>query len=255
MSIEDPVHYSHLRRMALSPAHFQAYATQPREATRAMRVGTCLHQQVLGSRADRPLKVFPGDARRGKDWDKFLDAHQGGFEIVTQPEWNDALGMTAAVQRSDVAMGLLKGARFEVPLAWEDAGIKRATHGIDAIGDGFLVELKSTTCTEPSAFSRHATKLLYHCQMADYEAAAKANGFDTSKGLFIIGVESEPPYAVTVLKLTTATIAQGHKSVALWTEKLRSCRENGHWPAYSQTIVEYELPPWMGDEALLEEAT
>ncbi len=62
------------------------------------------------------------------------------------------------------------------------------------------------------------------------------------------------PYAVTVMKLTEATIAQGKKSIAIWTEKLRTCRENDHWPSYTQTVVDYELPPWMGEDAIAEDA-
>ena len=242
-----PVHFSNLKQFALSPAHYKQSIDAPFEPTRGMRIGTVVHHLVLGPSNIRPLIKFDGDSRRGKEWTSFKAAHPEK-EIVTATEWEEAIPMAEAVLRDPVAAGLLKGARTEIPLEWDDAGIKCATRGVDVIGDGFLADLKTTTCTEPQAWTRHATKLLYHCQMSWYENGAKSNGIDVSRGLKLIGVESSAPYAVTVLNLGEAVRLQGRKSLTIWLERLRTCLENDFWPAYAQSEVEFELPAWMGDD-------
>lgn len=243
-SLSDPIHFSDLKKFALSPAHFRASCAESFASTRDMRVGTVGHHIVLGPHRTKPLVLFKGPVRKGAVWDAFA-ADNAGAEIVTQPEWDDAVPLAEAVMRDPVASALLKGTRREVALEWTDGGIKCATDGIDVVGDGFIADLKFTSCTEPVGFSRHSAKLLYHAQMAWLETAAQENGIDTSKGLFLIGTETSPPYAVTVMRLPPRTVEQGRKSYTLWLEKYRACVENDHWPAYTQTVVDFDLPPWM----------
>ncbi len=241
----EPIHFSTLKKFALSAAHVNEALTGPEgEWTRAMKVGTIVHHLVLGPHTRKGLVRFDGDRRQGKVWDQCV-ADNPGKEIVTAPEWTDAEPMAKAVQRHELAMSLLAG-RKEVELEWINAGVKCATHGIDVIGDGWLADLKTTTCTEPEAFQRHAFKLLYPQQMAFYKDAAEYHKIDTSKGLFLIGVESTAPYVVTCFKLTDALIEHGTKSIALWIEKLRAARENNFWPGYTQAIVDFDVPGWMG---------
>src|SRR5258707_6330843 len=91
------LHYSDLRQFARSAAHYKHQIAVEREATRAMRVGTCVHHLVLGEREDRPLAVFPGDVRRGKEWNAFAESNRAA-EVVTQPEMDDAKPIASAGQ-------------------------------------------------------------------------------------------------------------------------------------------------------------
>jgi len=240
------VHFSDLKKFALSAAHFRASCEQKIEATRAMRVGTIVHHIVCGPHNARPLVCFDGWERKGNAWKVFEDEHKGKV-IVTAAEWADAKPIADAVLSDPVAMKLLANTRREVALKWEDAGIECETDGIDFVGDGYIGDLKTTTCTEPRAFARHAFKLLYHAQIAWLETGAQKNKIDTSKGLFLIGVETDPPHAVTCMRLVPDAIELGRRSYSLWLEKLRTARENDHWPAYAQGVVDFELPAWVGE--------
>ena len=246
LASDGTLHYSDLRQFSRSAAHYRHRVTSTYEPTRAMRVGTCVHHLVLGERVDRPLVVFPGDARRGKDWSAFQELNRG-VEIVTQPEMDDAKPVAEAVLANRHVQGLLEGAATEVPLKWEMRGVPCSTGGVDILGRNYIVELKTTTCSEPEWFERHAFELLYNAQLAFYTEGARCNGKDITEAI-IIAAEVEPPYPVTVFRLTADLLTEGAKSVALWLERYIACRDADSWPAYSQDVVTMSVPAWARDE-------
>ncbi|HTQ44502.1 MAG TPA: hypothetical protein VMI75_17190, partial [Polyangiaceae bacterium] len=63
-ALADPLHFSALRCMSKSPAHYRAAVLSPREPTYAMRLGTAIHAVVL----EQPYVVHDG-TRRGKQWE------------------------------------------------------------------------------------------------------------------------------------------------------------------------------------------
>jgi len=65
------VHFTTLRYMSQSPAHYRARCESPFEPTPAMRFGTLVHMLCF----EQPgVQVWQGD-RRGKAWEQFRDAH------------------------------------------------------------------------------------------------------------------------------------------------------------------------------------
>lgn len=227
------LHFSDLKKFGLSPAHYLASVRAPDESTLAMRIGTIVHRTVLGG----PLLVYPGE-RRGKAWETFRDSHDD--EIVTQAEVDRALPIAEAVLANPVAAPYLKG-RHEVPLKWEMLGIPCSTRGVDVIGDGgFIVDLKTSKTTEPGRFGRLSLWAHYHAQLAFYLEACAANGI-VAREAFIVGVESTPPYAVTVMRVTPRALEQGRACIRLWLEQLASCRAAGAWPAYVQSVVDLDV--------------
>ncbi len=247
------VHYSQLRQFARSPKHYVHACRTQNEPTRAMRIGTAVHHRVLGERSDRPLEVFPGEARRGKDWEAFRDSRTTA-EILTAPEWEESKAPALAVLEDPVARQLLDGARTEVPLRWDDCGIPMSTGGLDVLGPvgiggsgaGYIADLKTTANAEPEHLQRHAIKMLYHAQMAHYRAGACAAGLATHKTeLHLIAVEVDPPHCVTVLTLSPEVIEAGERCVRAWMERLKVCAESDYWPGYAQSAVTWALPEWM----------
>jgi exodeoxyribonuclease VIII len=246
------IHFSELKKMALSPLHYKAAIEKATEPTRAMSVGTIAHHIVLGERTDKKLVVYRGGIRRGKEWDAFKAEHDGA-EIVTVPEWDEGEAIAKAILADPVAAPFLKG-QHEVPLEWDSAGMKFATRGVDVIGDGFVAELKSTASAEPGRWQRLALNMFYHVQMVMYrEGAASRSLVAPDCPLYVIGCESKPPYPVTVLHLTPAMIELAQKTIAIWTERLRSCEENNFWPGYAQSVVEWDCPAWMTPDAVGED--
>src|SRR5579883_3076116 len=208
------VHFSELKQFARSPAHYRHAVLAPREATRAMRVGTLADRLILGGTLP---PIYPGD-RRGTAWTTFAAKH-AGEEICTQAELEDAEPIASAVKANALAMAYLTG-RAQVPLRWEMQGVPCATRGVDVVGDGWISDLKITSTTQPDRWTWQARRMLYLAQLAFYAEGARQNGIDTSKGLFLVGVEAAPPHPVTVLRMTARAIEAGDKAVHLWLERL-----------------------------------
>lgn len=250
------VHYTNLKRIELSGRQYLASVNVPFEPTRAMLIGTVVHHIVLGPRkAEKPLVRFPGQRRQGKDWDAFLAANANA-QIVTAPEWAEAIPIAEAVLADPVARVRLQGAEFEVPLEWEDGGIKCSTTGIDIVAADAIGDLKTTTTVQPDSWQRQAFKMLYPQQMAFYRRGARAHGRDVSKGLFLLGVETRPPYEVVDLELTEAMVDFADRSISLWLERLRVLRDAcpeprsfADWPGYAQSTIAFDVPPWMLSDA------
>lgn len=243
------VHFSGLKCFSKSAAHYRAYIEHGRKESRPMNVGTIAHSLVLGPHTRRPLVIYEGQ-RKGKKWETFRDEHvaaNASVSIVTRGEVNVAEGIAEAVMRDPVAGELLAGTRREVALAWKDGPLSCATDGIDFVGDEYIGEFKTTTCTDPDVLMRQAFRMFYHAQLAWLEQAAWKNGIGTTRGLFIIGAEVAPPFAVTVMLLTPNVVDEGTKTISRWRERLVVCRTENHWPAYTQRIVDMELPSWMGE--------
>lgn len=240
-------HFSHLKRLALSGKQYLHAVNNPTTPTSAMLLGTAVHAMVLGGRAERPITRYHGKDRKGAAWKAFKAANPGA-EILTAPEWDHALQISRAVLADPVARARLDGARFEVPLAWEEDGIRFSTSGVDILGNGALGDLKTATTTNPEALQRQAFKMFYHCQLAFYRRGARANGIDASKGLFLLCVETKGPFEVVDLELSEGLIDLADRTVSLWIEKLRIYRDANQWPGYAQSPVVWDVPAWMRDD-------
>jgi len=227
----EPLHFTQLKRMAQSPAHYKAALLHSMEPTPAMRLGTLVHCILLGG----DFTVYEGE-RRGHKWKDFA-AENEGKTIVTLSEVDRATACAEAVRAHPIAPDLLKG-RHEVTVNWRQHG-RECQGRVDVIGDGFITELKTASCTEPWRFTRGALRLSYHAQLAWYQDACAAIGEDPFTA-YIVSVETAPPYAVTVFRMTPRALEDGRKLTRLWLETLLTCERCDEWPAYAQSIVDFD---------------
>lgn len=242
-------HFSHVKKLALSGRQYiHAVNTESRPSS-AMLLGTAVHALVLGARhGAKPLAVFDGKTRRGKAWDEF-EAENEGAELLTSTEWERANVIARAVKSDPVAQQYLDGARFEVPLQWDEGGILCSTSGVDIVtAGGALGDLKTTSSAHPDTWMRQAFRMLYPQQLAWYRRGARANGIATPGGLFLLGVETCEPFEVVALELTERMIDFADRTVSLWLEKLRVYRESNQWPGYAQSPLAFDVPGWAQDD-------
>lgn len=232
-----PVHFSDLKQMAKSPAHYLYSVEHGVEETRAMRIGSAVHAMILGG----TFHLYEGE-RRGKAWAEFRDAHRDGATIITSSEHDDARAIADAVLASPEAAEILSGPReTEKPIEWTWLG--RACAGrLDLVKPDLVADLKITSSAELDRFAAHAVRMGWHAQLPWYQ---RGLGRDPVKSRSVlIAVEDRAPNAVTVRELTERAADAGDRLCRLWMERVIGCEAASAWPGYAQTVVPLDLPAW-----------
>lgn len=221
--IVEELHFSRLKLMGQSPAHFQAYVAPE---TAALRNGRGVHSLLLGG---SPVICYP-DIRRGKKWEAF-EAEHSAHIILNEAEHERVAGMVRSVMQHAFARELLAGCGFELELEWR-IGERTCAGRLDALKGDALVELKSTRCSKPSFFEHEVVRRGYAAQLAWYRnGVVQSLGFDPMNH-WIIAVESAPPFPTTCFRLSDELMVMGEKTWIAWLEQLGVCEASNHWPGY-----------------------
>lgn len=265
------VHFSDLKQIAKSPAHYKWRCEHPMQPTRDMLIGSAVNARVLGRSPRKPLLVWRNSPSRAGNAYKAYKASNPHADILTGTEWNESEPIADAVLSDPVAAEILGrplhkagtiprdpdgSVSYEVPLTWTDNGIPCATTGIDIVGPGYLADLKVVHNAEPEYLQRHALRMGWHAQLVWYRGGllAQESEYPGSASilealdklqLHLLCVESSPPHCVTVLTLSPEVIEAGEKCVRAWMERLKVCADSDSWPGYVQSPVVWALPEWM----------
>lgn len=233
MGERNPIHWSALKSIARSPAHYRHAAERRFTPTASMRLGTAVHGLVLG--ATWPVVVYDGASRRGKAWDAFeLETLRTSpnATIMLESEMATARAMADAVRACPDAMATLDGAH-EVDLEWTIAG--RACAGrIDSIGAHVLCDLKSARDASPARFPWEVRRMDYATQLGWYFDGVIAAGLPRPSKASIVAVESSAPHCVVVYDLSDEMLEMGRMRARSLLERLLVCESSDEWPGYAQ---------------------
>lgn len=233
----EPVHFSTLKHMQRSPAHY-AYErdNQARKQKAHERKGSSLHSFLLGG-ADVVLYEGKRDTRVEK-YREFLSGHEGAL-ILSPAEYANACGMRDSIRRNRRAMALLEGER-EKNLQWRWLG--RLCEGtIDVVSLEHITELKTARTAQPERFVSSGRWYGYHSQLAWYRNALLQSGYGTPATSWIVAVESSPPFPVTVFQVTDNAIELGERACRAWMERLLVCEASDAWPAYTDAPALFDV--------------
>lgn len=234
-----PVRFSLLKaygRSALHGLHARQFDMEP---TPAMQKGTATHALLFNTSR---VVGYPGKARRGKDYDAFVEANPDTV-ILTMKDYDAARFMAEAVLTHPVAGELLSGT-CETTLLFEWNGLKcRATP--DVRGDNFVNDVKTTADGDPRKFTWHALRMYYHAQLRMQAIGCFQSGLKAPEFHYLTVVESAPPWPVTVYEIQPRALEKGEKLLMLWSERLKTCEASGVWPGYSQAIIPLDIPEAM----------
>jgi len=241
-----PVRFSRLKSIGRSPLHYRHALEEERADSASMRLGRLVHFLALGAApddGDGKIVVYEGE-RRGKVWQEFAAANEGA-DIVTVKELEAARPIAAAVLNDPIASQFL-GERHEERVDWK-IGDRQCTARLDIIGQRegrrFVCDLKTTRDAAPESFKRDAWRRGYAAQLAWYGDGLATAGEPVDEH-YIIAVESAAPHPVTVLRLLPNLIEEGRRQYRAWFERLRVCEDSNDWPAYAQTVVDFDVPAW-----------
>jgi hypothetical protein len=232
-----PLRFGNLKAMGQSAAHCLQSFRYAESGSLAIRIGAGTHAVSF----DQPFAVF-GARRAGAVWEAFKLAN-ADRPILNAKEMARAQAIAGSLRSNPLASRLLfsDGVKHEQTILWEQQGRARRSTP-DARGFRYLVDLKTTRCAQPDQFGRDAMKRSYHAQLADYCDAIEAADGTRPTEVYIVAVESVPPYAVTVLRLTARALEQGARLCRMWFEQFIACEQSNAWPAYCESIVDLDVP-------------
>jgi|SRR5215471_1890294 len=213
------------------------------EPSAAMDKGSTCHAILFNTQT---VVVFPGERRTGKAWEAF-EAEHDGCRIVTKGDYELASRMADAIRRDAFARPLLEYATFEQTRMFKlDDRLCRATPDIVGRGEAHIVDVKTCKSAKPERFRYNARDYGYHQQLAWYKRAVPA-----AKDCFIVCVEKAAPYAVSVFRLSPRCLAKGDALNMRAFQRFRECERTGHWPGYTEGVVELDIPDWPEEAALV----
>ncbi len=240
-----PVRWSWLSKFKLSAkqARHAANRGSTDEGSLAMRLGTGVHAVTFG----QPFAV--SDLRRGtKDRKAFEIEHAatlGSAPIMSSKQYAHAKAMSDALHADPTAAPILfgEGVEHEKLIEWTRHG-RRCRSRLDAVAPGlWIADLKTCRSAQPSRFIRAATWAGYPGQLCFYdEADAFHSGRLDDDGrveheipLYIVAIESAPPYEIVTYPLDATAIDLGRKMIGQCWNALRVAEAENAWHGYTQS--------------------
>jgi hypothetical protein len=238
----DSISASSLKTLLKAPALYRHRQANP-EQSGALDLGSAAHALVLGKDMD-DIYVAPFDNWRTKAaQEEQRLARESGLSPVNTTEWATVSAMADKLAENSVAMRLLSGGEAEVSgyAVDEATGFLRRCR-FDYLSDDVGVDYKSTKDASPRAFASSVATYGYDLSAAFYLDIAADLGRALA-AFALIAQEKEPPYLVEVYELDAAFLDRGRRRYRLALERLRDCRESGHWPGYTGREFSTLTPP------------
>lgn len=228
------IRFSHLRAFGRSAAHGQHALKVEQKATSAMQRGTAVHALLFGT---RKVSGYDG-VRRGKAYDAVVEANPD-TEILTLAEYDKSRRMVDAINNCQLAAPFLKGeTEHTIKFRWHNLDC-RATP--DVRGDDFVTELKTSKSADPAKFLWHARRMHYHAQLRFQQFGSEhPTMVQESRKIrdhYIVCVESDAPYPVTVFHVEPEAILEGEQLLTLWVERLKNSASSNFYPPYTDCIM------------------
>lgn len=235
---------SALKKIRISPAHFQHYIRHGQEETPRMRQGRVAHLFLLEpTRVGELIAVWGGDRRAGKAWEAFA-GENGHKEIVTQPEYDLMLKLQDAWRSHPLAREIAATAAMVEASAFAQISGVRVKARPDLVSGGELFDLKVTDDASPEAFRRKAFHFGYHNQAAWYlDVMTRATGRIFDAFTFIV-MERDAPHGIMFFEADAAFIARGRQENTENLELLKACTKRGAWPSFPAMRMPLSLPRW-----------
>lgn len=239
----------HMRDSALDYLH--ATTTESKDTTGRAR-GRYLHTLVFEpEKAGDEYAIFPGETRRGKEWEAFKAANEGKA-ILKAEEAEEVQAQAAAVRNHPAIQPYLEGGSFEVSLKWTDPET-----GLECKGrmdwwhapSRTLIDLKGTSTIHPHYFARIVARQGYHCQLAHYANGIKAATGREPAQVVLLAACTKPPFDIGPFLLSGDDLYAGGVEVADLLRKVKECRESGQYPGRYQSLTPLTLPAYIwGDD-------
>ena len=252
--------YSGLKELLRSPAHFKHWLTNPREETKALRLGKAAHAAFLTPDIwATTYKSLPETLdRRTKDgkatYEAILASMKPGDTLLPFDEYELATEIAQAASRIADNLIYRNGAWVERVLQGKDKStpLKGIPDLIDS--EGWIYDLKTTDDASERAAVRTILNYGYHLQAAHYIRLAHCNRSDI-RGFRLIMVEKDAPHQGCVYQIDGDLLDLGRKETERAYSLYDKCLAEDNWPGYSEAGNVVTLSDLPGSKAKAAGAT
>ena len=205
-------------------------------------LGHVVHSLVLEGDESKLVIVEKDDWRTKEAREAKLAARETGKTPILARKMPQVRAVVQAVKDciagSELA-GIFEGAHIEQPIMWQEGAIAcRCKPDLLSADRAIVLDLKTTTNAEPNAFIRQITALGYDIQNDFYLRGTKAKHF------IFLPVETEPPYATSLVALGPQMLEIASKKVDFALSIWDACMRSGKWSGYSNQIHYAEPNAW-----------
>lgn len=248
-----------------TPAHARYEMDHPTPQTPAMAIGEAVHVAVLEPARFHHLYLPPLSCSAIKkdgtvcanDATKFIGGtwlcgvhgkgeNESTATILSSDDWDRIHRISEAVNESESASKLIRLCdRREVVMQWEDVDGVKCKARMDAVGNGIILDLKTSRDIRPDAFRRDLFRLGYLHQAAFYRRGAARCGLEIDDSV-IIAVENDAKSAIgcRVYRIKDDLLALADQQITNDLRRWGECERSGVWPGYSDDIEEIGVTAW-----------
>ncbi len=250
----DAASSSRLKLLDRSPAHLRAELDEPKSYSWHQKLGIAAHAAILTPMLfDRDFTMLPAGhnarTKAGKALQQELAERYGEMRVLKRDEHAACIAMRKAVLAHKEAGRLLKLCPDrEVSLvANMPTGngnlLCKARFDAVSFGSRMIVDIKTTKDAQPEAFGKSAWNYGYYRQAAFYMHMAAALGQPIEQ-YYIIAVEKEAPYAVSVHSIGDDLLQFGWAELQEMMNRYAECLHTNEWPGYVSHAIELPIPHW-----------
>ncbi len=216
-----------------SYSHFLYSKTHP-EDTPAMAFGRALHDAVLEPETftDRYTQEPTGINKRTKagreEYEIFLKENSGKT-ILSNTDQTTIMTMTKKLREHKIFEMMLKDARIEHSIFWEDPGTGitcKCRPDIFIEKEGVVVDLKTSVDASFHSFRKAIVNYSYDKQGAFYLDGVSAITEQTFKDFILVVIEKKPPHGIAIYNLVEPVIDAGRQLYKQDLQKYKEALEN-----------------------------
>lgn len=222
-----------------------AYQRGDIKPTAAMELGSAVHAMLSGMQS---VIEYAG-TRRGKDWESFAAANPDALILPTE-SFSAAVAM-AENAKSSMLQVEHSDAQRERPLYWKRNGYECKALP-DFVAPGVLLDIKTTGSIEPRKIERASYDSGWHVQLGWY-ALGLANDGCRPDDVFVLAIESKPPFDAVLYRMDDDAIDRGMKEACEIADRFAACLQSGKFPgiANGETLA-LALPPWVDENTTVD---
>lgn len=247
---------SKINLMLKSPAHYKWYCLDGNEKkeTPALWFGKIAHLAMLETEEFNLRFVLEakfagtGSRKAYADWEASLPT---GTIILSDSEYETLRWMSINLknekQYPDVVQFMKKPGVREHSFYFTDpvTGLQCKFRPDFLTEDGWIMDLKTTTCSRTQDFERNLRTYGYHVSAAFY-----CYGFEQvfgykPRGYVFVPIEKTAPYIPAVLTASEATvITAGEIDFRKGLNLIKECTEKNYWPGYQRGVENVSIPDY-----------